>query len=294
MSSCRLAVDIMGGDSAPQSVAKAILSVASIAPEVSFYVVGLAHVLSQYFAAKPNNITLVPVEAEVGMSMTASQAASLGVASSMGRMLEMLKEGEVDAVLSAGSTTALMSLSYLILKMQPGVRRPSIVTSMFFKGRRKFITDLGANISPRPEDMLISAEVAIREISKKNPSVALLNVGREENKGTPLIKEAAELFKASKLNYKGFIEGNDILLSDVDLVICDGFVGNCMTKLLESVIQQITPYVSHPSIMPTLHHAALLAGLNGLVFKAHGSCDTHAFSQAILDVLSYKITPITL
>lgn len=293
MSSCKLAIDIMGGDNAPQSTSKAVLSIASLAPEISFYVIGLPHVLSQYFTTKPANIHLVPVESQIAMDSTPAQAASLGASSSMGRMLEMLKKGEVDFALSAGSTTALMSLSYLILKMQPGVRRPAITSSLIFKGRRKFITDLGANITPRPEDLLVSARVALKEIKRDNPTVALLNVGKEAGKGTPLIKEAAELFKSSDIDFVGFIEGSDILSSNVDLVVCDGFVGNCVTKLLESLLDHISPYVTHSSILPVVHHAALLSGLNGLVFKAHGNSGAQGFAQAIRDVLSYKDAPIT-
>lgn len=294
MSSCKLAVDIMGGDQAPQSTSKAVLSIAGLVPEVQFYVVGLPHVLSQYFTARPANIHLVPVEASIEMGMTTAQATSLGATSSMGRMLEMLKAKEVDIALSAGSTAALMSLSYLTLKMQPNVRRPSIVSSLFYKGKRKYITDLGANIAPKASDLLANAQVALNEISRDHPSVALLNVGKEDSKGTPLLKEASELFKASEMNYVGFVEGGDIITSDVDLIVCDGFVGNCVTKLLESLIAVTELHVSSPSVLPSVHHAALLAGLNGLVFKAHGSSSTQDFAQAIRDVLSYKIIPITI
>lgn len=288
MTSMTIAVDLMGGDHAPQSVSQALISVALRKPSVEFLAIGLPHVLSQYFAAKPANITVIPVQESISMGMSVKESSKLGINSSIGKMIELVKEGRAQVGVSAGNTAALMSLSYLILKTQEGVRRPSILSSVTFKGKRTYITDLGANIGCRAEDLVSNAKVAVNEHPKENPSVVLLNVGTEETKGTPEVKEAAKLLAESDINYQGFIEGWDILTTTADIVVCDGFVGNCITKFLESMIASMSPFLTSEAVLPQVNNAAILAGLNGLVFKVHGGSKSEDIVLALEEVITHQ------
>ena len=288
MSKISIAVDLMGGDHAPQSVSKALVTAALQYPGVNFLAVGLPHVLSQYFATKPANIIPVPVHDNVDMAMSASEASRKGASTSIGKMIELVKEGQAQTGLSAGNTAALMSLAYLILKTKEGIRRPSILSSVEFKGVRTMITDLGANIGCKAEDLVANARAAVSEHTKEDPTVALLNVGTEASKGTPAIKEAAALLTESEINFIGFVEGWDLLRSKADIVVCDGFVGNCVTKFLESIIHELSPYVSDKALLPQVSHAAMLVGLNGLIFKAHGGSTAEDLICAIEEVISHQ------
>lgn len=285
MSQLKVAVDIMGGDRAPQAVCHAVIAQALKQPNVTFYAVGLAEILAQYFTTRPSNVVIVPSETEVMMSMSAPEACRMGKSSSIGKMIDMLKEGEVESALSCGNTAALMSLAYLMLKPQEGVRRPAILSSVSFQGKQIHITDLGANIQVKSEDLLSNAKIASQLHCDDLPSIGLLNVGKEAEKGTAIIKEADLLLKESGLNYKGFIEGHDILQAKVDIVVCDGFVGNCLTKLLESMSALLKQQNVNEELLPRFHKAALLAGLNGRVYKAHGDSSQLAIEEAIIGMV---------
>lgn len=276
----------MGGDHAPSAPSQALLSIARKRSDINFLAVGLPEVLSQYFAARPKNVTICPVESAISMSMSVSEATKLGSSSSIGYAINLLKQKECHCVISAGSTAALMSIGYLNLKMQPGVRRPTILSSVIYRGNKTIITDLGANIVCKPEDLLSNARIAVKTHGGEKPSVALLNVATEANKGTPLIQKASQLLQDSELNYKGFVEGYDLIDSSCDIIICDGFVGNCVTKLLESLITLLSKNGVDICALPRVHNAALLAGLNGSVYKVHGCADSWHMEQALIDVIS--------
>lgn len=288
MPNITLAVDMMGGDLGPGVVAKGLIAAAIKYPDVQFKAVGQAHVLSQYFATKPGNITVVPAQHEVSMDTNVAIASKLKETSSMGMALNMVKEKQVDACLSTGNTAGLMALSYLILKMQPGIRRPAIISSITFANHRLYITDIGANIASKGEDLFANAKIAATISNKENPRIALLNIASEEEKGTPAIKEAATLLKGSDLNYIGYIEGYDILSKKADIIICDGFVGNCITKFMEGILYMFSNLVEDPEVLPKLDHAALLAGLNGLVYKAHGNSNAKQIEQTIETILNQQ------
>jgi len=288
MSNISVAVDLMGGDHAPQSVSQAVISVALSNPHVHFYAVGLPHVISQYFSTKPSNITVVPAGEAIGMEISAAEASRIGTNSSIGKMLELNKEGVVQSCISAGNTAALMTLAYLILKTKPGVRRPSILSFLEYKGKQTYITDLGANIGCKAQDLVANAKVAVAEHPLEDPSLVLLNVGVESSKGTPEVKEAYKLLNESDISFNGYIEGWDILTTNADIVVCDGFVGNCITKLLESMLSITSPHIENKSLLPKVNNVAMLAGLNGLVFKAHGDSKTEDLIRALDEVISYQ------
>ena len=232
--------------------------------------------------------------------------------SSMRVAINQLSVG-AHACVSAGNTGALMAVSRYVLKTLDGIDRPAIATVM--PNRRDghtTVLDLGANVDCTPEHLLQfavlgSALVAAVE-GKPDPSVGLLNIGEEAIKGGETIKRAGELLRAAgqagHINFFGNVEGNDIFKGTVDIVVCDGFVGNVMLKTSEGLALMLTDFIKQEFArtplsrlaafvaMPVLqrfkhrmdtrrYNGAALLGLRGLVFKSHGSADAYAFEQAL-------------
>lgn len=284
----KLAVDIMGSDFGPKAIVSGLVAAAIKYPESTFFAVGQPHILSQYFAKKPSNIVLVPAENEIKMNMSVSEASKMGTSSTMGTAISLVAEGKADACLSCGSTASLMALSFRILRMREGIRRPSILSSIHYGNRRIYIADLGANIEPKAEDFLANGILASAYSKAQDPKVVLMNVGKEASKGTALIQEADKLLRESDLNYQGFIEGHDVFTKQHDIILCDGFVGNCLTKFMEGMLAIFGNLVDEPERLPKLNYAALLAGLNGNIYKAHGHSNAQAVTQAIEDILAQE------
>jgi len=218
-----------------------------------------------------------------------------------------------DACVSAGNTGALMAVARYVLKTLEGIDRPAIATVM--PNRRDGYTtvlDLGANVDCTPEHLLQfavmgSALVAAVE-GKEEPTVGLLNIGEEAIKGSETIKRAGELLRAAgaagHINFFGNVEGNDIFKGTVDIVVCDGFVGNVLLKTSEGLASMLTEFIREeftrsvftklaalaalPALKrfktrvdPRRYNGAALLGLRGLVFKSHGSADAYAFENAL-------------
>jgi glycerol-3-phosphate acyltransferase PlsX len=218
-----------------------------------------------------------------------------------------------DACVSAGNTGALMAVARYVLKTLDGIDRPAIATVM--PNRKDGFTtvlDLGANVDCTPEHLLQFAVLGSALVAavdgKEEPSVGLLNIGEEAIKGSETIKRAAELLRAAgaggHINFFGNVEGNDIYKGTVDIVVCDGFVGNVLLKTSEGLASMLTEFireeftrsalsklaalVAMPALRrfktrvdPRRYNGAALLGLRGLVFKSHGSADTYAFESAL-------------
>jgi glycerol-3-phosphate acyltransferase PlsX len=229
--------------------------------------------------------------------------------SSMRVTADLVKRGEADAGVSAGNTGALMAVSRFVLKTLPGIDRPAIASTLPSRNGSTYMLDLGANVDCTAEHLLQfaimgSALVAAVE-HKERPSVGLLNIGEEEIKGNDVVKQAGELLRASGLNFQGNVEGDDIYKGTVDVVVCDGFVGNVALKTSEglakliadqlrsefkkNLITRLAGILSLPVLRafkrkldPRRYNGASLLGLNGVIIKSHGSADVFAFEQAIL------------
>jgi glycerol-3-phosphate acyltransferase PlsX len=222
--------------------------------------------------------------------------------------IDLIKEGRAEACVSSGNTGALMATARFVLKTLPGIDRPAIISAMPSQNGHTHMLDLGANAECTPAQLFQFAVMgsvlaqAIHAIEK--PKVGLLNIGEEEIKGNEQIQEAAKLLSASSLNYVGFVEGDDIYLGDVDVVVCDGFVGNIALKTSEGLAKLIAQIMkeefsrnlltkaSAVAAMPVLksfkdrvdprhYNGASLIGLNGIVIKSHGGADAVAFASAI-------------
>jgi phosphate acyltransferase len=229
--------------------------------------------------------------------------------SSMRVAVNLVKSGEAHACVSAGNTGALMAISRFVLKTLPGIDRPAIATVLpNMKRTNTYVLDLGANVDCTAEHLLqfgiMGAMLVAAVEHKERPSVGLLNIGAEDIKGNEAVKQAAGLLRASGLNFVGNVEGDDIYKGDVDVVVCDGFVGNVALKASEGVARMMAttlreefsrnPLTRVAALMampvlrafrhrldPRRYNGASLLGLKGIVIKSHGSADTYAFGQAL-------------
>ena len=227
--------------------------------------------------------------------------------------IQQVKDGAAQAAVSAGNTGALMAIARYLLKTLDGIDRPAIATQMpNAQGGATTVLDLGANVDCTAEHLLQFAVMGSALVSvlqeREEPLVGLLNIGEELIKGSEEIKRAGELLRsaagAGDLNFHGNVEGNDIFKGTVDIVVCDGFVGNVALKASEGVAAMIigglkqefkrntftklAAVVAYPVLSALMrrmdyrrYNGAALLGLRGLVFKSHGSADVLAFEQAL-------------
>lgn len=227
--------------------------------------------------------------------------------------INLVKEGRAQACVSAGNTGALVATARFVLKTMPGIDRPAICTTLPTMHHHVHMLDLGANVDCTSEQLLqfgIMGSILVSAIEgKDSPSVGLLNVGKEEIKGNETVKRANELLRASKINYIGYIEGNEIWTGTTDVVVCDGFVGNIALKTTEGLAEMITYFMKQEfkrnlltrlsalTALPVLrafrrrvdhrrYNGASLVGLNGTVIKSHGDADELAFECAIFEALT--------
>jgi glycerol-3-phosphate acyltransferase PlsX len=228
--------------------------------------------------------------------------------SSMRVAIDLVKSGEAHACVSAGNTGALMATARFVLKTLPHVDRPAIITAVPSLHGDTHMLDLGANVDCTAEHLfqfaVMGSELVKAVDGVAEPRVALLNIGQEEIKGNEQVKQAHELLVASNLNYIGYVEGDDIYLGDVDLVVSDGFVGNVALKSSEGVaklvrhllraefernlLTRLTGLAALPILRrfrrtmdPRRYNGASLLGLRGIVIKSHGGADEIAFENAI-------------
>jgi glycerol-3-phosphate acyltransferase PlsX len=244
----------------------------------------------------------------VAMDELPSKALRQKKASSMRIAIELVKAGEADACVSAGNTGALMATARFVLKTLPHVDRPAIMTSVPARDGRTYMLDLGANVDCTAEHLfqfaVMGSELVRAVDGIERPKVGLLNIGAEEIKGNEQVRGAHELLSASSLNYVGYIEGDDVYLGDLDVVVCDGFVGNVALKTSEGVAKLLSHLLKEHfgrnlltrlaglaalpvlrrfrrAVDPRRYNGASLLGLRGIVVKSHGGADTLAFENAI-------------
>jgi glycerol-3-phosphate acyltransferase PlsX len=303
----------MGGDIGPDVVVPAALTVLQTAQEpIKLILVGhqdsLTAKLADHGALRHPDLTIRHASQTVSMNESPSQALRLKKDSSMRIAINLVKQGEADACVSAGNTGALMATARFVLKTLPGIDRPAICTAIPSIHGHTHMLDLGANVDSKAEHLLqfavMGSVLATAVDNIEMPRVGLLNIGEEEMKGNEQVKNAAALLTTSNLNYVGFVEGNGIFLEKLDVVVCDGFVGNVALKTSEGVAQLIRHFmttefqrnvltrlaglVAMPvlrafsrKIDPRRYNGASLLGLQGIVIKSHGSADAIAFANAI-------------
>ena len=303
----------MGGDHGPHVTVPAALDFRRANADVELILVGLRDAieseLAQHGAAPGAGLRVQHAAQTVAMDEPPVQALRLKKDSSMRAAVNLVKSGEADACVSAGNTGALMAISRFVLKTLPGIDRPAIATVLpNMRGGYTTVLDLGANVDCTAEHLLqfgiMGAMLVAAVEHKERPTVGLLNIGTEDIKGNEAVKQAAGLLRSSGLNFAGNVEGNDIYKGTVDVVVCDGFVGNVALKASEGVAQMMSstmreefsrnPFTKLAGLiaMPVLgavrgrldhrrYNGASLLGLRGIVIKSHGSADVFAFSQAL-------------
>ena len=312
----RMAVDCMGGDHGPAVVLPACEAFLSRHPDAELILVGRLDALRS--ASQWPRCRLLEATEVVEMDDSIEVALRRKKQSSMRLAIELVKPGEAgvaaaDVCVSAGNTGALMAVSRYVLKTIDGIDRPAISGLLpNLKGGHTTVLDLGANVDCTAEHLLQFAVMGSALVSvlknEETPSVGLLNIGEEVIKGNEVIKKAGELLRAAAksgdLNFYGNVEGNDIFKGHVDIVVCDGFVGNVALKTSEGLATMIGGFLKAEfsrniftkmaaigaySVLTALknrvdhrrYNGAALLGLRGLVFKSHGSADTLAFSNAL-------------
>jgi phosphate acyltransferase len=308
-----VAVDCMGGDHGPHVTVPAALEFQARVPEVDVVLVGVRDALEAELtarrAAPGPRLRLHHAAEVVAMDEPPAQALRYKKDSSMRVAIDLVKSGEAHACVSAGNTGALMAISRFVLKTLPGIDRPAIATVLpNMRGAHTYVLDLGANVDCTAEHLLqfgiMGAMLAAAVEHKERPTIGLLNIGVEDIKGNEAVKQAAALLRASGLNFAGNVEGNDIYRGSVDVVVCDGFVGNVALKCSEGVAEmmvaamraefsrnaltRLAALAAAPVLRafrdrldPRRYNGASLLGLRGIVVKSHGSADIFSFGQAL-------------
>jgi glycerol-3-phosphate acyltransferase PlsX len=303
----------MGGDHGPHVTVPAALEFQARLADVAIVLVGTPEALEQELkargAAAGERLRVQPASQVVAMDEPPAQAMRYKKDSSMRVAVNLVKNGEAHACVSAGNTGALMAISRFVLKTLPGIDRPAIATVLpNMKGGFTYVLDLGANVDCTPEQLMqfgvMGAMLVAAVEHKERPSVGLLNIGVEDIKGNDTVKRAAELLRESGLNFQGNVEGDDVYKGTTDVVVCDGFVGNVLLKASEGVANMIVGFLRqeftrNPWNMlaawmarpvrkslrrrmdPGRYNGASLLGLRGIVIKSHGSADAYAFRQAL-------------
>ncbi|HEB95061.1 MAG TPA: phosphate acyltransferase PlsX [Sedimenticola thiotaurini] len=307
-----IALDAMGGDHGAEVVVPAAIDYLKRYPGVELILVGREEVIRGHLgqASGDPRLRIHHATQEVAMDELPSKALRGKKDSSMRVAIDLVKQGEADACVSAGNTGALMATARFVLKMLPQVDRPAIITAIPSIDGHTWVLDLGANVDCTAEHLfqfaVMGSELvaAVDDEIAAPPRIGLLNIGQEEIKGNEQVKQAHELLSASDLNYIGYVEGDGIYLGGVDVVVTDGFVGNVALKSSEGVAKMIGHYlkegfkrnlltrlaglVAMPvlwgfrrKIDPRRYNGASLLGLRGVVIKSHGGADVLAFENAI-------------
>ena len=304
-----VAIDCMGGDHGPLVTVPAALDFVRKHDDVRVVLVGLEEKILPLLAKVGSLPVSVRHASEV---VTMDESPSLALRnkkdSSMRVAINLVKQGDADACVSAGNTGALMAISRFVLKMLPGIDRPAICAILPTANGHTHVLDLGANVDCSPEHLLqfgiMGASLVSAIEHKDRPSVGILNIGAEDIKGNDVVKRAAELLKESGLNFVGNVEGDGLYKGEAEVIVCDGFVGNVALKASEGLAQMLASFLRQEFkrnlltmlvsliALPVLnnfkkrvdhrrYNGATLLGLKGIVVKSHGSADIFSFANAL-------------
>ena len=307
-----IALDAMGGDFGPEVVIPAAAKILSRRNKLNIILVGdeerLRSCAQKHEIKLDDRLTIQHASEVVEMNDEPALAMRKKKDSSMRVAINLVHDGKADAVVSAGNTGALMATARFVLKTLPGIDRPAICTTIPSRNGHTHMLDLGANVDCTAEHLFqfaVMGSVMTEAIDNiERPRVGLLNIGSEAMKGNAQVKAADEYLAKAPLNYIGFVEGDDIYSEKVDVVVCDGFVGNISLKTAEGVAKLISYYMKQEfkrglynklaglvalpvlkafrkRIDPGAYNGASLLGLKGIVIKSHGGADVKAYANAI-------------
>lgn len=312
---CRIIVDAMGGDYAPHNAVVGAIEAYQISKDFDLYLIGKKNEILSVIESKKLSFDeklIIHADEVIEMGDSPTSALKLKPNSSIVKGAQLVKEGKADAFVSAGNTGAMMSASTLIIGRIPGVGRPTIGAEMPNVNGICYLYDVGAGKDAKPSHLFeyaVMGTIYAKEMGGiKNPSVGVLSMGEEEGKGTEVVNEAYKLLKNSKLNFIGNVEGRDILTKNVDVVVCDGYVGNIILKFGESVpklLKHLLAQTAQANFLDKLkiglfkgtlkkslksldyqeHGGVPLLGVNGISIIGHGSSTPKAIRNMVLKAL---------
>lgn len=318
MSKTIIALDCMGGDNAPDEIVKGAVLAANENKDMLIKLVGREDDIKKELEKYPSSDKLEIVDAKEVIETGEPPVAAIRKKkdSSLVKCMDMVKKGEADAMVSAGSTGANLVGGHVIIGRIKGVERPPLAPLIPTKTGFSLLIDCGANVDARPSHLLQFAKMGSvymeNVVGIKNPKVALVNIGAEEEKGNALVKETYPLLKEMEgINFIGNIEARDIPNGDADVIVCDAFVGNVILKLYEGVASvlidkikgsmmnsiktKIGALLIKKDLKKTLkgfsleeHGGAPLLGLNGLLVKTHGSSKAIEIKNSILQCITFN------
>ena len=310
-----VAVDAMGGDHAPEMVVQgAVEAVSELGIDITL--VGHEKKLAKALNTRPANghILFRHCEEVVGMNESPLKALRKKKDASIKVAFDLVKGGRADAVISAGNSGATLAAGVLALGRMEGVERPAIATIVPAERGRVVLIDVGANVDCRPSQLfqfgIMAQAFACSCLGMRNPKIGLLNIGEEEGKGNEQVRLAHDLFDKSDLNFVGNVEGRDIPMGDIDIVVCDGFVGNVALKLIEGNVEAMGRHIERELMSSFLgrialalgrrsiygfkrkldyeeHGGAPLLGINGVGVICHGGSSAKAIKNAISMAAQY-------
>ncbi|MHC1683230.1 MAG: phosphate acyltransferase PlsX [Clostridiaceae bacterium] len=307
----RVAIDGMGGDLAPNAAVKGCIEALKTL-DVDIYITGPENQIREelsHYNYDNSKITIIDAAEVISPNEHPALAIKKKKDSSLVKALFLLKEGTVDAVISAGSTGAFIAGATLYVGRIKGVKRPALAPIMPGKNGSFMVIDAGGNVDCKPEYLLqfaIMGKVYYENVMKiNNPSIGLVNIGVEEEKGNELTKATYQLLKDEPFNFVGNIEPREVSNGDVNVLVCDGFVGNTILKMYEGVADNILSILKKEIMASTVskiggvllkpvfkkfkkdfdyteYGGSPFLGTKGICIKAHGSSDAKAFKNAIL------------
>ena len=307
-----VAVDAMGGDKAPQAVVEGAIAAARALPDISIILVGDESVIKPMLLAQgdiPANISCQHASQVIGMCEAPADGIRQKRDASISVGMRLVRDGKAQAIISAGNSGAMMAGGMLILKAQKGIDRPAIATLMPTQKGKCILLDAGATTDCKPYNLVqfahLGNDYARAVLQEDSPRIGLVSIGEEASKGDELTKEAHLLLAAdSELNFIGNVEPKEMFRGEVDVLVCDGFVGNLILKTGEGIsefllrllkreftrswITKIAALILKPAFaraMKVVDYAevggALLLGVNGVVIIGHGRSNSVAIENAI-------------
>lgn len=312
----RIVVDGMGGDNSPQAIVEgAILALNE--KQFDLFITGPEEIIKKELSKHKydeSRVTVINATEVISTNEHPAMAVRRKKDSSICKALRMIRDGEADAIISAGSTGAFLTGATLIVGRIKGIKRPALAPVMPGLNGPFMLIDCGANVDCRPENLVqfaVMGKAYFESIlNVTNPKVGLINIGTEEEKGNELTKAAYKLLKESNVNFVGNVEPREVPKGDVDVLVCDGFVGNTILKMYEGTASTIFSILKNEIYSSTRtklggfllkpvfkkfkkdfdykeYGGAAFLGVKGVCIKAHGSSDSRAIKNAVFQAIKF-------